>query len=110
MNKYVKVMFGSKSGANKNINYKIDEVNIADTWNPNTFDPKEMGGFNFSTYDKVFRWLIRGDTIYDVEIPNDAEIINLVLANIIKSLIFQRLVIQEGICRLSNRSNRFRLR
>lgn len=76
MNKYVKVMFGSKSGANKNINYKIDEVNIADTWNPNTFDPKEMGGFNFSTYDKVFRWLIRGDTIYDVEIPNDAEIIN----------------------------------
>lgn len=63
MNKYVKVMFGSKSGASKNINYKIDEVNIVDTWNPNTFDPKDMGGFNFSTYDKVFRWIIRGDTL-----------------------------------------------
>lgn len=74
--KYVKVMFGFTSGANKNVNYKIDEVNIADIWNPSTFDPKEMGGFNFSTYDKVLRWLIRGDTIYDVEIPKDAEVIN----------------------------------
>lgn len=73
MKKYVKVMFGSTSGANKNINYKIDEVNIADIWNPGTFDQKQMGGFNFSTYDKILRCLIRGDTIYDVEIPDDAD-------------------------------------
>ena len=76
MNKYVKVMFGSTSGANNNLNYKIDEVNIADIWNPSTLDPKEMGGFNISTYDKVLIWLIRGDTIYDVEIPDDAEVVN----------------------------------
>ena len=46
MSKYLKVMFGNKG---VNFEYKIDEVNIADTWNPNTYEPKEMGGFNFST-------------------------------------------------------------
>lgn len=73
MNKYLKVMFGNKG---VNFEYKIDDVNVADTWNPNTYDPKEMGGFNFSTEDKILRWLVRGDTIYDVEIPDDAEVID----------------------------------
>ncbi len=76
MNKYLKVMFGDKSGANNDLVYKIDEVNIANNWNPNAQDPKEMGGFNFSTEDKILRWLVRGDTIYDVEIPDDAEVID----------------------------------
>lgn len=71
--KYVKVMFGNKG---VNYEYKIDEVNIADTWNPNATDPKDFGGFNFSTEDKILRWLVRGDTIYDVVIPEDAEIID----------------------------------
>ncbi len=71
--KFLKVMFGNKD---VNFEYKIDEVNIADTWNPNTYDPKEMGGFNFSTEDKILRWLVRGDTIYDVIIPDDVEIID----------------------------------
>ena len=35
-----------------------------------------MGGFNFSTEDKILRWLVRGDTIYDVEIPGDADIVD----------------------------------
>lgn len=73
MQKYLKVMFDNKG---INFEYRIDEVNIAETWNPNTFDPKEMGGFNFSTEDKILRWLVRGDTLYDVEIPEDAEIID----------------------------------
>ena len=34
-----------------------------------------MGGFNFGTEDKILRWLHRGDTIYDVIIPDDAEVI-----------------------------------
>ena len=75
--KYLKVMFGSESFANgSGIQYKIDELNIADYWNPNDDNPEKTGGFNFSTEDKIFRWLVRGDTIYDVEIPEDAEIIN----------------------------------
>ena len=35
-----------------------------------------MGGFNFSTEDKILRWLVRGDTLYDVEIPDDADVVN----------------------------------
>lgn len=74
--KYVKVMFGNKSGANNNLEYKLNEVNVANNWNPNASDAKEMGGFNFSTEDKILRWLVRGDTIYDVEIPSDAKVID----------------------------------
>lgn len=74
MNKYVRVMDGLKSNAG-GFEYKIDEVNIADNWNPSTLNPEEMGGFNFGTEDKILRWLHRGDTIYDVIIPEDAEVI-----------------------------------
>lgn len=73
MNKYLKVMFGNKG---VNFDYKIDCVNVADNWNPNSFDPKEMGGFNFSTEDKILRWLVRGDTLYDVIVPDDATVID----------------------------------
>lgn len=73
--KYLKVMFGTKSGAS-DFEYKLNEVNVADNWNPNELKPEKMGGFNFSTDTKIIRWLVRGDTIYDVEIPRDAEIID----------------------------------
>ena len=75
--KYVKVMFENKSGANNDLEYKIDEVNVAHLWNPSASESKEMGGFNFSTDDKILRWLVRGDTIYDVIIPDDAEVIDI---------------------------------
>lgn len=74
-NKYLKVMYGTKSGAS-DFEYKIDEINIANVWNPNETEPQKMGGFNFSTETKILRWLVRGDTIYDVEIPEDAEVID----------------------------------
>ena len=73
MTKYVRVMDGKKSNAN-GFKYKLDEINVADNWNPNADNPKEMGGFNFSTEDKILRWLHRGDTIYDVKVPDDAEV------------------------------------
>ena len=76
--KYLKVMFSNKSNANgTGFEYKIDEVNIAKKWNPKADNPEEMGGFNFSVEDKIIRWLVRGDTIYDVEIPDDAEMIEI---------------------------------
>jgi hypothetical protein len=46
--KYLKVMFGLKSGAS-DFEYKLNEVNEANVWNPNEIDPEKMGGFNFST-------------------------------------------------------------
>lgn len=74
MKKYMRVMYGTKSHASS-IEYKINEVNETENWNPKASNPEEFGGFNFSTEDKILRWLLRGDTIYDVEIPKDAEVV-----------------------------------
>lgn len=71
----MKVMFGTQSGAS-DFEYKLGEVNVSKIWNPKELNPQKMGGFNFSTESKILRWLVRGDTIYDVEIPFDAEVID----------------------------------
>ena len=68
-------MFGRNSGAN-GFKYKLNKVNEAIIWNPKADNPKEMGGFNFSAPDKILRWLVRGNTIYDVTIPDDAEVLD----------------------------------
>ena len=72
MIKYVKVIDGTKSHAN-GFEYKIGKINISNKWNPNANNPDDFGGFNFSTEDKILRFLHRGTIIYDVEIPDDAE-------------------------------------
>ena len=74
MSKYVRVMDGLKSNASGE-EFKIDEVITAKIWNPKETDPEKMGGFNFSTEDKILRYIFRGDTIYDVIVPKDAEVI-----------------------------------
>ncbi len=74
MKKFVKVVDGNISNANGFI-YKIDEVNIAINWNKDEVDPEKMGGFNFSSEDKILRLLHRGNTLYDVIIPDDAEVV-----------------------------------
>lgn len=76
-NKYVKVMFGDMSVSKNGFKFLVDEENVAEEWNPNGTNAKEIGGFNFSTEDKIIRWLVRGDTIYDVVIPEGAEVIEL---------------------------------
>ena len=68
--KYVKVMFGNKGA---NFEYKIGEINVATVWNPKAEKGRDFGGFNYANEDSILRWLHRGDTIYDVEIPLDAE-------------------------------------
>lgn len=75
MSKYIKVMFGNKG---VDYEYKIDELNIATVWNPSAKSGKDFGGFNFSTEDKIIRWIHRGDTLYDVIIPEDTEVIDCV--------------------------------
>jgi len=74
MNKFVRVMDGIKSNAG-GFNYKLGEINVSEHWDNTTLNPQKMGGFSFSTEDKILRWLHRGDTIYDVVIPEDAEVI-----------------------------------
>lgn len=77
MNKFVKVMYGTTSGAKGDFQYKINEVNISNNWNPRATNPKDFGGFNYTTEDCILRWLHRGDTIYDVIVPSDAEVVKL---------------------------------
>lgn len=77
MSKYVKVMYGTTSGAKSDFKYKIGEVNVSEHWNPDAKNGKDFGGFNYCSEDCILRWLHRGDTIYDVEIPEDAENIRL---------------------------------
>ena len=72
--KFVRVMDGLKSNAG-GFDYKLDEINISEKWDTTTLDSEKMGGFNFGTEDKILRWLHRGDTIYDVIVPDDAEVI-----------------------------------
>ena len=74
MEKYVRVMDGIKSNSS-GFEYKLDEINISNNWNPNEIEPEKMGGINFGREDKILRWLHRGDTIYDVIVPDDAEVI-----------------------------------
>ncbi len=72
--KFMRVIDGVVSNAS-GFTYKINEIMIADNWNPQARKPQEMGGFNFSTEDKILRAIHRGDTIYDVVIPKGAEVI-----------------------------------
>ena len=74
MSKYIKVLF-DKKGAN--YEYKLNQVNVARTWNPQAEKGRDFGGFNYTTEECILRWLHRGDTLYDVEVPDDAESIKL---------------------------------
>ena len=71
---YLKVMFLDKSRYSE-FKYNVDDVTVALHWNPKANTPKEMGGLNFSNEENILRWLHNGDTIYDVEVPDDAEVI-----------------------------------
>ena len=77
MAKYVKVMWGTTSGAKSDFEYRVGEVNIANNWNPNAENGRDFGGFNYCSEECILRWLHRGDTIYDVIVPDDAENIRL---------------------------------
>ena len=79
-NKFIKVMFGNKG---VDFEYKINEINVATVWNPTAETGKDFGGFSYTTEDCILRWLHRGDTVYDVEIPEGAENIKLEGATII---------------------------
>lgn len=69
-------MDGFKSNAG-GFEYKLNEINFSDSWNPEAHSGKEFGGFNFTTESCILRWLHRGSTIYDVEIPKDAETVKI---------------------------------
>lgn len=71
--RFVRIMDGLKSNAN-GYQFVIDDVNVSPVWNPSANNAEEYGGFNFTNEENVLRWMIRGNVVYDVIIPEDADI------------------------------------
>ena len=74
--KYLKWVFKDSIGNRENQKFEIGKEIICDTWDPNNKDWEKRGGFNFTNEECALRWMSRGDTLYEVEIPEDAEVIN----------------------------------
>lgn len=72
--KYVRVMDKDTSNMSGK-KFKIGEVNECDNWDPNATTLDTIKGINFSTEESILRWIRRGDTLYEVELPLDAEVI-----------------------------------
>jgi len=72
--KYLKWIYGNKS-KHDDFEYKIDDVTVADNFDPKA-DFDKQGGINFTNEENALRWISRGDTLYDVILPEDAEVIN----------------------------------
>ena len=72
--KYLKWVFGTNVANKENEEFKINEEITAERWDPTTKDWTLKGGFNFTNEKCALRWMARGDTLYEVEIPSDGEI------------------------------------
>lgn len=73
--KYLKWAFKDNIGHRDDQKIELGKVIICDTWNPNSSDWDERGGFNFTNEECALRWISRGDTLYEVEIPEDGEVL-----------------------------------
>lgn len=55
--------------------FPMDKIVISDRRvNLEAIEQKDIGGFSVSTYECIFRWLIRGDTLCEVTIPEKEKI------------------------------------
>lgn len=73
-NKYYKVVQLSKMYRNGK-EFPINKVIFSDKKiNLKATDKSDIGGFYISTYEFIFRWLIRGDTLCEVIIPEDSKV------------------------------------
>ena len=73
--KFFKWVFKDSVGHEDNKKFKVGKVVTCDMWNPNSNDWDKRGGFNFTNEESALRWMSRGDTLYEVEIPEDGEVL-----------------------------------
>lgn len=71
--KYFKWAFQDEVGIDKK--FEENKVSVCDKWDPNNPDWDKRGGFNFTNEECALRWMSRGDTLYEVEIPEDGEVL-----------------------------------
>ena len=69
--KYLKWAFQNNIGHKDNEKFEIGKV----IWDPNNPDWDKRGGFIFTNEECALRWMSRGYTLYEVEIPKDGEIL-----------------------------------
>lgn len=74
---YLKWVFGKKKN-DKGDEYILDEITVSEVWDPHNDDWGKRGGFNFTNEECCLRWMSRGDTLYEVEIPEDGEVVEVV--------------------------------
>ena len=55
--------------------FDVGKVITCDTWDPTNNDWDKRGGFNFTNEECALRWMSRGDTLYEVEILKDSEVL-----------------------------------
>ena len=73
-NNYYRVIQTQKEYSDGRI-FPIDEIVVSDNpVNLEADDRTKMGGFCVSTKEYIFRWLIRGNTLCEVIIPDDYKI------------------------------------
>ena len=73
--KYLKWVFKDNIGHRDNQKFEIGKIITCDTWDPKNPDWEKRGGFNFTNEECALRWMSRGDTLYEVEIPEDGEVL-----------------------------------
>ena len=73
--KYLKWVFKDNIGHKENQKFEIGKAITCDMWNPTSSNWDERGGFNFTNEECALRWMSRGDTLYEVEIPSDGEVL-----------------------------------
>lgn len=56
------------------LEFKIGEVVESKDWDDNATEWDTIKGINFSNEENILRWIRRGDTIYDVIIPEDGKV------------------------------------
>ncbi len=74
--KYLKWAFKNNIGHKENEKFEVGKVITSNRWEPNNTDWNNSGGFNFTNEECALRWMSRGDTLYEVEIPSDGEMID----------------------------------
>lgn len=80
-NKYYRVIQTVKEYSDGR-RFPIDEIVVADNKvDLNATEVTKIGGFCISTYEYIFRWLFRGDTLCEVKISRDSKIYKTVSEN-----------------------------
>ena len=73
--KYLKWAFKNNVGHKDNQKFEVGKIITCDIWDPQNSDWDKRGGFNFTNEECALRWMSRGDTLYEVEIPSDGEVL-----------------------------------